>query len=422
MIVNSYEQYNELITRLDREPHIATSIHRDLYAHTVVNPVLCIGISFLNGDFYMVSISHSDAPQFETPNLDKAYNHQLVSYLLNFDMVDIKDLYTMYMNDTLNLFRDIKHINKVVPITLWASTIKSYHSKHIDHINTNLEIVNSKSYQFMNRAIKTLARIEQAGLAVDIPTFDKFFENKSNRLVKDGLVYSQYFPYTTTGRPSNRFGGINFAALNKSDGSRETFISRFENGSLVQMDFESYHLRLIGNHIGVELPTTPIHRYLATQYYEKDDISQEEYDEAKQITFSILYGADVETDIPILKSIKHLSKSLYQSYTNGNGLIAPLSGRTIHITDEEATENKVFNYFVQSFEFERTIVEIEKILDFLNDKQSSLVLYTYDAVLLDCHPDELEEVMTRCRLTLEDGTYPIRMYTGLNYNALKEIV
>ena len=27
----------------------------------------------------------------------------------------------------------------------------------------------------------------------------------------DGMVYSEYNPYTATGRPSNRFGGLNFA-------------------------------------------------------------------------------------------------------------------------------------------------------------------------------------------------------------------
>ena len=52
------------------------------------------------------------------------------------------------------------------------------------------------------------------------------------------IVYSEYNPYTSTGRPSNRFGGMNFAALNKSDGSREQFISRFNNGVLVEMDFD----------------------------------------------------------------------------------------------------------------------------------------------------------------------------------------
>lgn len=421
MIINSYEEYNKLVSRMDSESHIATPIHRDLYAHNIVNPILCVGVSFLNNDFYIISISHNDAPKFEVPDMSKRLNYELIAYLLNNELADIKDLYTPYMNDTANIFRDIGNVNKLIPITLWSAIIRNHHKKYLTVVKDNQDIVHQTAYQFMNKAIHTLSRIEQAGLAVDIPTFDTFFENKSKRLVTNGLVYSQYFPYTTTGRPSNRFGGVNFSALNKSDGSRETFISRFENGSLIQMDFESYHLRLIGGYLGIDMPNTPIHKYLATKYYEKDDISQEEYDEAKQITFSILYGADIDTDIPILKSIKQLSKTLYESYKAGDGLIAPLSGRRIHIAEEEATENKLFNYFVQSFEFERTVLELEKVLDYLEGKKSKLILYTYDAVLLDCHPDEIDEISSQCRTILGSDTYPIRTYAGRNYNILKEV-
>ena len=52
---------------------------------------------------------------------------------------------------------------------------------------------------------------------------------------KEGEVHSEYNIYTSTGRPSNRFGGTNFAALNKKDGSRKQYISRFKNGVLVEM-------------------------------------------------------------------------------------------------------------------------------------------------------------------------------------------
>ena len=40
---------------------------------------------------------------------------------------------------------------------------------------------------------------------------------------------------------SNNFGGVNYFALNKDDGSRDRFISRFEGGKLVQFDYDAYH-------------------------------------------------------------------------------------------------------------------------------------------------------------------------------------
>ena len=39
--------------------------------------------------------------------------------------------------------------------------------------------------------------------------------------------YTEYNLYTSTGRPSNKFGGVNFAALNKEDGSRNSFVFIF---------------------------------------------------------------------------------------------------------------------------------------------------------------------------------------------------
>ena len=55
---------------------------------------------------------------------------------------------------------------------------------------------------------------------------------------------TQYHPFTTT-YPSNNFGGVNYAALNKDDGSRDRFVSRFEGGKLVQFDYDVSSLPLL---------------------------------------------------------------------------------------------------------------------------------------------------------------------------------
>ena len=78
------------------------------------------------------------------------------------------------------------------------------------------------------------------------------------------MVYSEYNPYTATGRPSNRFGGLNFAALNKKDGSRKKFISRYgKEGMLVEMDYDAYHLRLIGDEVNYKFPKGSVHKHMA---------------------------------------------------------------------------------------------------------------------------------------------------------------
>ena len=78
------------------------------------------------------------------------------------------------------------------------------------------------------------------------------------------MVYSEYNPYTATGHASNRFGGLNFAALNKKMGSRKQFISRFgKDGMLVEMDYDAYHLRLIGVVMSYEFPEGSVHEHMA---------------------------------------------------------------------------------------------------------------------------------------------------------------
>lgn len=418
MIINSYEQYNNLIERMNREAYISTPIFRDIHKHPAINQILCVGITFLDGEFYVVSVSHKDAPQFAL-TFHEHFNVELMAYLTNGHIGDME--MSSYIQETHNLFRNINDCNRVIPITQWSSVLRTYNEKVLTFVQKHMDVVNTTTYQFMRMAVDKLREIEYAGLAVDVPVLDTYFENKSKRFATDGKVYSQYYPYTTTGRPSNRFGGINFAALNKNDGSRAAFVSRFPDGVLLQLDFESYHLRLIADVMNVQLPDEPVHRYLAKQYFGKDEISQEEYDEGKQITFGILYGADVETDIPLLKSIKELSKTICKKYQT-EGLKAPISGRTIYIPDNDATENKLFNYFVQNYEFESTVSRLRELLDYLNTKQSKLVLYTYDAVLIDCHPDELIEIQARSNAILGANKYPLRSYIGSNYNELKEIV
>ena len=89
----------------------------------------------------------------------------------------------------------------------------------------------------------------------------KFRNNTSNHKImnfdiiwrhKENFLYSR-FNYEDTVYISNKFGGVNYAALNKEDGCRESFVSRFEQGSLLEMDFDAYHPRLIADIIGYEL-------------------------------------------------------------------------------------------------------------------------------------------------------------------------
>ena len=81
------------------------------------------------------------------------------------------------------LHYDKSNINDMIPLVK--------HAEYFQPISNELY----KSYeQYDQTTLKTLFKIEKNGLK----TYEKF-------------VYSEYNPYTSTGRPSNRFGGMNFS-------------------------------------------------------------------------------------------------------------------------------------------------------------------------------------------------------------------
>jgi hypothetical protein len=417
MIINTDLQYNELCARMNRDAYISTPILRDVHLHPAVNKVLCLMVSFSAKEHYLMSISHMDAPQFLLPDLSKSINPETLAYIHGVDVGTVDDYQPQIVQSTRNLFNTVKDCNRVIPIMAFNNGLRRYHTAILEKV-PSLEV--NDTYRFVQRGIETLRTIETAGIQVDTEVFVTHFAPHKKAMV-DGKVYTQYFPYTATGRPSNRFGGINFAALNKHDGSRAAFVSRFDGGQLVQFDFESYHLRLLAQEMNVSLPTdVPVHTYLARQYYGKQDISQEEYDIAKQATFAILYGQDIEVDIPFFQNVKVLAKSLYKEYSFHGYGVAPKSGRHIHFGGT-VEENKVLNYFVQALEYESTIGKLQNVLDYLQNKESRLVMYTYDAILLDGHPDEIHPILEDIPTILDATQYPVRRYVGQNYHELVEI-
>jgi len=63
-------------------------------------------------------------------------------------------------------------------------------------------------------------------------------------------------------------------------------------------------------------------------------------------------------------------------------------------------------------------MKIENVLNYLEGKMSKMILYTYDAFLIDTHPVERDEVLSGVKTIMEKGGFPVRSYEGKNYNDL----
>ena len=299
---------------------------------------------------------------------------------------------------------DYNEMNDCIPLMKWYGILKAIP-----------DIQNRRSwYRTYSDSIQTLGRLEGAGVKVEEEKFiDSFSFNPA--FINAGKVYTQYNPYTTTGRPSNRHLNVNYSALNKSDGTRSAFVSRFEGGTLLSLDYESYHIRLIAKLVGYEFPKgVTAHQHLA-------DLYGCDYETAKKVTFTYLYGGldDSARSIPFFIEVDKYIKGLYQKFVISGCLTTPLHKREIHFSKiEGATEQKVFNYLLQALETEINYMKIGKVLDWLECKKSKMVLYTYDAFLIDTHPSERDEILKSVTTIMEEGGFPVRAEEGKNYDDL----
>lgn len=427
MLVQSVSIIEKITERLKTEAAVVIPVFIDQQIHPAINTVSSLHI-LIGDDYYCIPTKHPDAfPMHITLDTareiitlykreilhlsnvlpDNVFDVASIIHLSGKDLPSITNFYSPSIVRTLNNFQ-FKNLHLSIPITLWME----YGKKITKFVRDNYYTEFPDGYSFTNNVvIPTLTTIEKSGLAVDntiLKTQPKY--------IKDNLVYSEYNPYTSTGRPSNKYGGINYAALNKHDGIRKSFVSRYgEDGLLVQFDYEAFHLRLIAEKINYKLPETSVHTYLAQQYYKKTDITEEEYENSKVKTFTLLYGNhDDSTSIDFFLKVKEYSENLWSFY-NKHGYIKTNTGKKLRVT--EPTQNKVFNYSVQWCETEVALQNIKDVCELLDNKLTKPVLYTYDALLLDLHRSETA-LLPRIKYLLEQNGYPVRMYKGKNYDEL----
>ena len=411
VIVNTDILFNQLKQQIQSKPFVLMQMYSDVQKHPQENRISCIWVDFQD-EQYIVPIHHTEKfrdinnliTTKQTIYVDdlKQYRHN--SLVISDDVRDMNWSWYQQTNQPYDmeqhltnahhhynrLHYDKENINDLIPLVK--------HAEYFGPISKELY----KSYEQHDQTIlENLYQIERNGLK----TYEK-------------IIYSEYNPYTSTGRPSNRFGGMNFAALNKSDGSREQFISRFNNGVLVEMDFDAYHLRLIGEIIGYEFPKTSVHEHMAELYGLP-------YDEAKALSFKYLYGgiSDEVSDNPFFSKVNDYIKLLWQDYKTNNFVQSYIYNRRIHRKNlQDMNPNKLFNYMIQLMETENNIKILSKLQPKLQQYESKLVLYNYDSFLFDFNTKDGLEFLDMVKETIESGgKYPVKISRGVNYHEMDDI-
>jgi hypothetical protein len=306
------------------------------------------------------------------------------------------------ISDFYSRYSHLKNINELIPI-----------SKHYEYCESVYELINpylTKNSDYINKLIDVFFKIEKEGIKLNKQCFIRYHENHPTPQfsIKAGYAYTHYNLYTLTGRPSNAFNNINYAALNKENGERMCYVPR--NDIFIECDFNGYHPRLLGDLVGYNFNDNNVYEQIAEILGEKD-ISK-----VKEITFQNLYGGIRRELInkPFFARVNAFTDDLWDTIQY-QGYIATLSGKVFRSKDiENNNPQKTLNYYIQNYE---TYMNVEQLYSLFNDfrlLKSRIVLYTYDSILIDASLDEKDKI----KQLISKLAYPVRIKTGNNYNEL----
>jgi hypothetical protein len=443
IIVESNEEFDYLKKIILKTDSFWIPMYSDVYKHYTNNSISFIYFYCINEDLeYIVPFEHKDCIGLEIERLNeltsecdiyvlskkrfakfysgKCYDADLMHWWHANQMLALNETNTAAHDIWNRWWHNETNTNDWLPITRHAERCTSMRNVFIESYN-KFKVTNEfKKYE--SYAISNFWSIEQNGLQVNKKIFtDKFQTNG----IHSNKIFTEYNLYTSTGRPSNKFGGVNYAALNKEDGSRESFVSRFEKGMLLEFDYDAYHVRLIADIIEFDLPQGSVHEYFGKQYFGVDKLSQEQYEESKKITFRLLYGG-IDKDfakIPFFGEVKNYVNSLWKAYKRYGFIKTEYFQRPMHKDNlNDMNPNKLFNYQLQAAETEHNILILNELNDYIIDKSSKLILYTYDSFLFDYDLNDGKDTILQLKnIISEQEKYPVKIKAGINYNVMKDM-
>jgi hypothetical protein len=325
------------------------------------------------------------------------------------EYVDTSNIGTKCVDFYYSKYVNLANINCLIPI-----------SKHYEESEALFEIISPiiknpirLEFEFQNnRTTEIFYQIEKNGINLDKNCFIEYYKDKMHYPefnISKGRIYTQYNLYTTTTRPSNTFNNVNFAALNKDNGERTCYKPEFDK--FVELDFQGYHPRLIGELVEWHFPN-----HINT-YEMLGQLLNVSPQEAKELTFKQLYGGvwSEYQHKPFFKQVDMFIDEMWDTYQYDNSYTT--ANKVFKRDDEGITRNKLFNYIIQSYETSNNVQLLEQVLDYLKDKKTKLVLYTYDAFLFDYNQED-GAIFSEITKILE---YPVSIKQGTSYHGLTKI-
>ena len=338
--------------------------------------------------------------------LDKSNLKDLYFHQLSIDGKITKPEYETFAHKCMEAnYPQYQGLNEIIPI--------SKHYEKWEKIRQQSEIwmVKSTNYVDVTDAYRS---VEENGLCVTKEIINTYEIKNPEFFIRQGRVYTSYNLYNPTGRPTNAFNSINFLAIPKDEKTRSCFTP--SNDYFVEFDFDAYHPRIVAQTLGVSLPHSPLHEYFAKEYFGKDEITPEDYQRSKEITFRQMYGGVLEeyTHIEFFQKMSIKIEQLYSEYKRDGYLTLPTGIRVNKA--QRVTPLILFNYWVQNLETLKNYYIISKINNILHNKYTKLVLIAYDAFLFDFSTRDGKELLEEIKTALQTDGMLVKHKWGKTYN------
>lgn len=398
--------------------------------HPKLTSTVAVYIKLLHSDKgYIIPINHDEGINVDKERVysilsstEKLYTLNKKELLYHFNLqgaIDLSLLYSMSKYDKLEYSRlnklinpfysrynDIANINQIIPLSKLYEVSENIYSSIKEVID--YEIPNG--FDFYNKtATNVFFLLEQSGVGIKYDAFNSIFKPKNTLYnTLDNKVLTQYNLYNTTSRPTNSFNSVNFAAIPHTEEHRKCFTPA--NDYFVEFDFDGYHLRLLAEQIEYALTSDSAHKQLARLYFNKKEITDDEYKEAKQINFHAIYGKIPEkySFLEIFTRIDDYIKELWKRYKDDGEVLAPISGKPFTASLKAMNPQKLMNYVMQSLETSRNIVVLKKLLKYLQTKKTTISLYTYDSIIMDFDKEDGKDTLENIKSIMEEGgKYPV---------------
>ena len=417
-LVEDEEQLNVLINSGYKKAFIEVIPYNDTI-HPVLNHVSLVYIRPLEASKgFMVCITHSESLNALNTGIDKLLEKfeilycrdkkEILHYFPNKTLYDITPPPHTYIRPTTQThdlyyreYKDNLELNLIIPIVKHYELCETI----FRDLKANINLKKTKYDEFFNSRVSMVFNaIERNGVRIHNETFEEYFHP-----VDGEYVYTQFNLKTTTTRPSNKFKNVNYAALNKENGCRKSFIPR--NNRFVEIDISAYHPSLAARLINYEFTTNDIHSHFATLY-------NVDYKKSKELTFKQLYGGVFESykKLEFFQGIEKYVGDNWKKFQSDGFIECPVSG---YRYEKEKLQNmnpqKLFNYVLQNLETSMNVRILWDMFCILRNYKTKLVLYTYDSFLFDLDDSE-ENMLEEIRNVFKKYQLNIKEIEGYDYN------